>query len=77
MRFRAEVMALCLSASSHTSPALITRCFVTKDIISGKNTVPLRSTGKQGCATGDILNLKYSFCKVFQREARCFCHHAD
>ena len=40
LSFRADVMALCLRASSRTSPYIITRCFATKDIIRGKT--PLR-----------------------------------
>ena len=34
--FRADVMALRLKTSFHASPAIITRCYATKDNIRGK-----------------------------------------
>ena len=52
--FRANVMALCQRACSRTIPNIITRCFATKDIIRGKNTVSLRSTEKHSQHCRDL-----------------------
>jgi len=63
-------MALCLRASSRTSLDLITLCFATEDIISGKNIVLWAE--KLSCATGAFIIRSTPSAKFFSAKRVVF-----
>ena len=75
--FRADVMPLRLKASFHASPNIITRCCATKDIIRGKNTVPLHVTEKQAArryvSIGQVFYVFSAGTAEFQNETMMDC----